>query len=86
LAPRTSPTFAKRQKERARQEKQQAKQERRLERKQQKPEAPEISRSSEWDVDPQNTFHAPSHDPFQNLARSEPAATSTDTAEKNSNP
>ncbi|MGC8548908.1 MAG: hypothetical protein ACP5M4_04320 [Acidobacteriaceae bacterium] len=84
MAPRTSPTFAKRQKERARQEKQQAKQERRLERKQQKPEGPEISRSSEWDVDPQNTFHTPSHDPFQNLARSEPAATNSNTPPKNS--
>lgn len=39
MSPRTSPTFAKRQKERARQEKQQAKQQRKLQRKLEKRES-----------------------------------------------
>jgi hypothetical protein len=49
LAPRTSATFAKRQKERARQEKQQVKQERRLQRKQEKLESPRLFESGEFD-------------------------------------
>jgi hypothetical protein len=45
VAPRTSATFAKRQKERARQEKQQAKQERKLQRRLEKREGPSVSES-----------------------------------------
>lgn len=47
MAPRTSATFAKRQKERARQEKQQAKQQRKLERRLEKRESPPGSESGE---------------------------------------
>lgn len=49
MAPRTSATFAKRQKERARQEKQQAKQQRKLQRKLEKREAPPGSESAAVD-------------------------------------
>lgn len=48
LAPRTSATFAKRQKERTRQEKQLAKQQRKLQRRQQKRETPAGSESDEF--------------------------------------
>lgn len=47
MAPRTSATFAKRQKERARQEKQEAKQQRKLQRRLEKREAPSASESGE---------------------------------------
>lgn len=50
MAPRTSATFAKRQKERARQEKQEVKQQRRLQRKREKLESPQLSESGELDV------------------------------------
>ena len=49
MAPRTSATFAKRQKERDRQEKQQIKQERRLQRKQEKLESSQLSESGDGD-------------------------------------
>ncbi|MFP5230076.1 MAG: hypothetical protein ACLGXA_20860 [Acidobacteriota bacterium] len=48
MAPRTSATFAKRQKEQARQEKQQAKQQRRLQRKLEKRESPSGEESGEF--------------------------------------
>jgi hypothetical protein len=53
LAPRTSATFAKRQKERARQEKQQAKQERKLQRRLEKREGAPGSTigEGEWNAD-----------------------------------
>jgi hypothetical protein len=53
LAPRSSATFAKRQKERARQEKQQAKQQRKLQRKLEKRESPPGSESGEFGSNPE---------------------------------
>jgi hypothetical protein len=58
LAPRTSATFAKRQKERARQEKQQAKQQRKLQRRLEKREAPPGSASGEFDSITEVASHA----------------------------
>jgi hypothetical protein len=52
LAPRTSATFAKRQKERARQEKQQAKQERKMQRRLEKRESPPGSESGDIGSNP----------------------------------
>jgi hypothetical protein len=57
LAPRSSATFAKRQKERARQEKKQAKQQRKLERRLEKRESQPVSESGEFD----SNTEAPSH-------------------------
>lgn len=48
MAPRSSATFAKRQKERARQEKQEIKLQRRLQRKLEKLESPQLSESGEF--------------------------------------
>ncbi len=72
MAPRTSATFAKRQKERARQEKQQAKQQRKLQRKLEKREAPPDSESGEFGSIMEVAFHAE--------APSDNAATSTEAA------
>jgi hypothetical protein len=69
LAQRSSATFAKRQKERARQEKQQAKQQRKLQRKMEKRESPPGSESGEFG----SNAEVPSH--------SEPLSHSTMAAE-----
>jgi hypothetical protein len=58
LAPRTSATFAKRQKERARQEKQQAKMERKLQRKLEKRESPPGSESGEFGSNTEIASHS----------------------------
>ena len=58
LSPRTSATFAKRQKERARQEKQQAKQQRKLQRRQQKREASPDSESDEFGSNTEIASHS----------------------------
>ena len=57
MAPRTTATFAKRQKERARQEKQQAKQQRRLQRRQEKRESPPEPDSGEFDSSTEVASH-----------------------------
>jgi hypothetical protein len=74
LAPRSSATFAKRQKERARQEKQQAKQERKLQRRLEKRESPPDSESGEFDL---NTEIAPHSEPLSDttMAATETAPT-----------
>lgn len=74
MAPRTSATFAKRQKERARQEKQQAKMERKLQRKLEKRETPPGSESG----DPGSNMDIASHSEPQSdttMAAAETAAT-----------
>ena len=58
MAPRTSATFAKRQKERARQEKQEIKLQRRLPRKQEKLEVPQLSESGESDPNNEDSSHS----------------------------
>lgn len=58
MAPRSSATFAKRQKERARQEKQQAKQERKLQRKLEKRESPPDPESGEFGPNAESESHA----------------------------
>lgn len=65
MAARTSATFAKRQKERARQEKQQAKMERKLQRRLEKREAPPGSESGEVGS---NTEGAPQSEPLSDDA------------------
>ena len=57
MASRTSATFAKRQKERARQEKQQAKQQRKLQRKLEKRESPPGLESGEFGPNPEVASH-----------------------------
>ena len=74
MAPRTSATFAKRQKERARQEKQQAKQQRKLERKLGKREGTPGSESGEPDSNTENASHSEPL-PDNEMAASEPAPT-----------
>lgn len=61
MAPRSSATFAKRQKERARQEKQQAKQERKVQRKLEKRDSPTDSEPGEFGS---NTAIAPGSEPL----------------------
>lgn len=58
MAPRTSTTFAKRQKERARQEKQQAKQQRKLQRRLEKRESPPGSESGEFGSNTEIVSHS----------------------------
>lgn len=58
MAPRTSATFAKRQKDRARQEKQEIKQQRRLQRKQEKLNALQLSKSGEPDPNNEDPSHS----------------------------
>jgi hypothetical protein len=58
LAPRSSATFAKQQKERARQEKQQAKQQRKLQRKLEKRESPPDSESGEFGSNTEVSSHS----------------------------
>jgi len=58
LAPRSSATFAKRQKEQARQEKQQAKQQRKLLRKLEKRESPPGSESAEFGSNMETASHS----------------------------
>jgi len=58
LAPRTSATFAKRQKERARQEKQQVKLQRKLQRRLEKQESPVGSESGEYDSNEEIASHS----------------------------
>jgi hypothetical protein len=60
LAPRTSATFAKRQKEQARQEKQQAKQQRKLQRKLEKRELPRDAESGELGLNAEVASHSDS--------------------------
>ena len=72
MAPRTSATFAKRQKERARQEKQQAKQERRMQRRLEKRESPPGSESGDIDSNPDI---ASSAEPSPTIAAAETAQT-----------
>ena len=58
MAPRSSATFAKRQKERARQEKQQAKQERKLQRRLEKRETPPDSETGEFGANAEVEYDA----------------------------
>lgn len=58
MPPRTTATFAKRQKEQARREKQMAKQQRRLERRQDKRESPPDSESGALGPNPEIASHA----------------------------
>ncbi len=58
MAPRTSATFAKRQKERARHEKQQEKQQRKLQRKLEKRESPPDSESGEFGSNSNTESHS----------------------------
>ena len=58
MAPRTSATFAKRQKERARQEKQQEKQQRKLQRKLEKRESPLNSESGDLGSSEEQPSHS----------------------------
>lgn len=74
MAPRSSATFAKRQKERARQEKQQAKQERKVQRRLEKRDSPPDSESVEFGS---NTEIAPHSEPLSDttMAATETAPT-----------
>jgi len=74
LAQRSSATFAKRQKERARQEKQQEKQQRKLQRKLEKRESPPGSESGEFGSNAEVPSHSePASDTM--IAAAEAAAT-----------
>lgn len=76
MAPRTSATFAKRQKERARQEKQQAKQERKLQRRLEKREGPSVSESGSSDP------NAEAESPLEPLGKTPMAPTESNPTER----
>ena len=75
MAPRTSATFAKRQKEQARREKQQAKQQRKLQRKLEKRELPPDAESGELDL---NTVVASHSEPLSATPMADAETASTE--------
>ncbi len=75
MAPRSSATFAKQQKERARQEKQQAKQQRKLQRKLEKRESPPDSESGEFGSNTEVLSHS---EPLSDTKPAAPEAAATE--------